>query len=124
VTEIYHQLKSPKAQATMATFVFEKSIRFLIEQCSTDSVRWFPETANDIPFLTLAMCGEVGEVANLVKKIARKSHTMHEQQEKLAEEIVDVLIYLCNIMGQMPEEIDWAAVWIAKRAYNEKRFGK
>lgn len=108
----------------MERFAFDEGLRFLVEQCSQDSMRWFPETANDIPFLTLAMCGEAGEVANLVKKVARKSHTMDDMQHKLAEEIVDVLIYLCNIIGQLPEELDWAAIWNAKRAFNESRFGK
>jgi NTP pyrophosphatase (non-canonical NTP hydrolase) len=96
----------------------------MIEQCSNDSKRWFPKTQDDLGFMTLAMAGEVGEVANLVKKLVRGSITIEEAMEMgLEEEIVDVLIYLCNLMG-MPEfnDTDWATIWNNKRAFNEDRF--
>lgn len=106
----------------------------MIAQCTADSVRWFPE-AQDLPTMTLAMCGEAGEVANLVKKIVRGSLTTEEamdpetmsdmEKDTLQEEIVDVLIYLCNIMGlQELRGIDWKQIWDDKRAFNEDRFGR
>lgn len=105
----------------------------MISQCTADSTRWFPK-AQDLPTMTLAMCGEAGEVANLVKKIARGSLTTEEamdygimleiEKDTLQEEIVDVLIYLCNIMGlEEFKDIDWAEIWKTKRDFNEDRFG-
>src|SRR4051795_12373064 len=45
----------------------------IARQCVADGKRWFPETAEALPFTALALCGEVGELANIVKKIARGS---------------------------------------------------
>lgn len=97
----------------------------MLIQCSSDSRRWFPGT-QELPFLVLCLAGEVGEVANLVKKVERGSHVMGSQMtEDVAEEVTDVLIYLCNIMGHPTfADIDWQATWDAKRAKNENRFGR
>lgn len=52
-------------------------------------------------FLTLALCGETGELANMVKKIWRDDYTTNN--EKMFDEIADVYIYLsliaywCNV---------------------------
>jgi NTP pyrophosphatase (non-canonical NTP hydrolase) len=96
----------------------------MIKQCAEDSVRWFPGFQN-LPLVTLAMAGEVGEVANLVKKVARGSHTVEQVREAgLEEEVVDVLIYLCGLMGLKEfEQTNWQKVWDQKRAFNEVRFG-
>ena len=52
--------------------------------------RW-PLTDNDVFFLALAMAGEVGEVANLVKKEWRGSLHL---DAAVAHEIADVYVYL------------------------------
>lgn len=92
----------------------------MIEQCLEDSDRWFPETSGDITFLVLAMMGEAGEAANLVKKVWRESHTWEQVDDALKEEIVDVLIYLCNLMGAL--RMDPFEIYNKKRAYNVSRF--
>jgi NTP pyrophosphatase (non-canonical NTP hydrolase) len=106
-------------------------LHFLMQQCADDSKKWFPGSQG-LAFMTLAMAGEVGEVANIVKKIERGSYTLddklsdtHTVREALAEEVVDVLIYLMNLMGQ-PEFIDteWMEVWYRKRKYNQERFSR
>lgn len=96
----------------------------MISQCRADSTKWFPE-AQRLDTMVLCMAGEVGEVANLVKKVIRGSITVEEALAKgLAEEIVDVLIYLCNLMGLKEfREVDWKAIWDDKRDYNKERFG-
>lgn len=105
----------------------------MISQCTADSNRWFPK-AQDLSTMTLAMCGEAGEVANLVKKIVRGSLTTEEamdygamsdiEKDTLQEEVVDVLIYLCNIMGLSEfADINWQEIWETKRDFNEQRFG-
>jgi len=41
-----------------------------------------------------AVCGELGELANLIKKIERGDFTLDEKREELGKEIADVLTYL------------------------------
>lgn len=96
----------------------------MINECVEDSARWFPGKAQRIENQVLCLAGEVGEVANLVKKIIRGSEKFDEVEGYLAEEIVDVQIYLCNLMGNpVFANVDWEEVWRQKREYNESRFG-
>lgn len=41
-----------------------------------------------------AVCGEVGEAANIVKKIERGDYTLEDAARPLADELADVAIYL------------------------------
>jgi len=61
-----------------------------------------------ISYVTLGLAGEVGEVANQVKKIARDDggKVTPERHGKLVDEIGDVFWYLfslCNELGIHPE---------------------
>src|ERR1700743_1526045 len=71
----------------------------MIESCTLDSKQWFPK-AQTLPNMTLCLAGEVGEVANMVKKVVRGTMELDtETTGYLAEEVVDCLIYLCKLMG-------------------------
>lgn len=97
----------------------------MVGDCVEDSKRWFPGKAQQLPNLVLCLAGEVGEVANIVKKNVRGSMLTTEMLEILPEEIVDCLIYLCNLMGHEDfQHVDWEAIWNAKRQFNEERFGE
>lgn len=99
-------------------------LELMITQCVIDSTKWFPGRAQELPNLVLCMCGEAGEVANLTKKIVRGSVQLDDVREDLAEEIVDVMIYLCNLMGAKEfKDVNWESVWNAKRDFNDARFG-
>lgn len=99
------------------------SLQDIQNQCHDDSVKWFPVTAYDIPYMTLCMTGEVGEFANKVKKIIRRgelltSDSLH--REDLCEELTDVFIYLMNIAELLGMDMEW---WYAhKREKNAQRF--
>lgn len=41
-----------------------------------------------------AVCGELGEAANLIKKIERGDYTLDEAREDLGRELADVVTYL------------------------------
>lgn len=101
----------------------QMNLGHMTTQCTVDSTRWFPE-AQKLDTMVLCLAGEVGEVANLVKKVIRGSITVEDAMDQgLAEEIIDVLIYLCNLMGLKEfDEVDWKQIWDAKRAYNKERF--
>jgi NTP pyrophosphatase (non-canonical NTP hydrolase) len=97
----------------------------LEEQCLEDSQRWFGDqglTPADLKHHILALCGEVGEVANLAKKADRGSLDPHSAEFKhdLAMEVADVFTYLLNIAGLL--RVDLEAAYYAKRDVNEARF--
>ena len=95
----------------------------IVVECILDSMRWFPDTAPSIPFLTICMAGELGEFANMVKKIERGSLDSSDPQvmHALRLELVDLFIYLCNTAAML--QLDLAATYKTKREFNEQRFG-
>jgi NTP pyrophosphatase (non-canonical NTP hydrolase) len=97
-----------------------KTLDEIIAQCQRDSEDWFPSTSHDLPFQVLSLCGETGELANLVKKVARGSHEYVVLKNRMKEEATDAFIYLCNVFALLemnPEE--WYDVI---REQNRQRF--
>jgi NTP pyrophosphatase (non-canonical NTP hydrolase) len=70
--------------------------------------------------LTVALTGEVGEFANVSKKIARGDFTLDEGRSKLAPELADILIYLLKLADQLG--IDLEQEFQSKLRVNEERF--
>lgn len=94
----------------------------IAQQCMEDSEKWFPETAHALPMTVLCMAGEVGELANLIKKVERGSHVLDERMMyAIAMEITDVFIYVCNAAAII--NLDLEEAYKAKREINEARFG-
>ncbi len=96
----------------------------LSNQCLDDSERWFGDShcSKSIPHHTLAMCGEAGEFANVVKKIERGSLKLGDASTRLmlAEELADTFTYMLNIAALLG--IDLEATYHHVRAQNERRF--
>lgn len=92
----------------------------MAESALYDTERWFPKTRN-LPFMGLALAGEVGEVCNLLKKVERGTHTLDEIRAELKEEVVDVFTYLLNIAAML--NLDLEEGYETKRTKNGKRFG-
>ena len=97
------------------------TLQGIVDQCESDSERWFPDRADDLPFMVLALAGEVGELANHIKKMARGSVTYDQIRKDASEEAIDIFIYLCNIFAALG--IDPVAEYHRKREFNERRFG-
>lgn len=102
----------------------------LTKQCVSDSRRWFPDvnpgpdaSQREIIHHTVAMFGEMGEFANIVKKIERGSLNLENPnvQFNLRDELADVLIYLLNLAGIL--NVDLLYAYGDKRVRNEERFG-
>jgi NTP pyrophosphatase (non-canonical NTP hydrolase) len=96
----------------------------LSQQAVEDSHRWFPtQDPLGLPFYTLALAGEVGELANIIKKVERGSLDWQDAKVRFAAnmETTDVFIYLLIIAGLM--QIDLEAAYNVKRQLNEQRFG-
>jgi len=96
----------------------------LSQQAHEDSTRWFPNYAGDLVHMTLALCGEAGELANLVKKIQRGDLDIKdaETRYKVMMETTDVQTYVLAIAGLIGLDLDKSVQHI--RGQNEARFGK
>ena len=72
----------------------------------------------------IAICGEVGETANALKKYLRDESANIEHTDMIAEEltpeIVDIFIYLLKIASTL--DIDLETAFFAKMAQNKERF--
>lgn len=98
-------------------------LKDLQDQVARDSFKFFPDTCNDRPetilFLTVALAGEVGEFANLVKKQHRGTPVT---LGALANELPDILIYLLMIAEWLG--VDLEHEYQEKRKYNVGRFSE
>lgn len=103
------------------------SIKEIQKTSFADSHRWFEDyhfnhTQHELRVhYALGMCGEVGELANLVKKVNRGDMDWEDAKMEIGEEMADVLTYLLNLAEDM--DIDLEAEWASKRRQNELRFG-
>lgn len=91
-----------------------------------NSYRWFGDTefGTTLPHHALALCGEVGEVANIIKKVQRGSLSLNDAKvhAELAMELADVFTYLINIAAIL--KIDLLRAYEQKCVENERRFSK
>lgn len=72
--------------------------------------------------LVVCIVGELGELANLVKKVRRGDSTLAESRAFLIDETADVFIYLVKLANQMNVDLDIA--YKSKMDRNEDRFEK
>jgi NTP pyrophosphatase (non-canonical NTP hydrolase) len=88
-----------------------------------DTQAWFPELQADLGYLSLALCGEAGEFANIIKKVMRGSLDVNDKitRVEMAYELADVLIYLGMIANLL--DIDLGRAYNYKRGINVGRFG-
>lgn len=75
-----------------------------------------------LEFLLVSLTGEVGEVANIVKKIVRGDFKLDEKKPDIQEELADVFIYLLKLSYQL--DIDLEKAYVEKMAKNRERFLK
>ncbi len=73
-----------------------------------------------IKFGTIALTGEVGEFANILKKILRDRKLLDEKLPHLKEELADVFAYvmLLSVALKMDLEVEWRR----KLNINQQRF--
>src|SRR3954469_19847785 len=75
---------------------------------------------HDLKSLTLALTGEVGEVAELVQWLPADAVVDSELRNRLGDELADVLLYLVRLADVAG--VDLGAAATAKLARNEERF--
>lgn len=90
-----------------------------------DSKRWFPDKVKSDTYLihlVLGLCGEAGELANLLKKLDRGDLNLNNAKARMEMgfEGADVFTYLLCIFDELG--LDLEKVYYAKRRANEQRF--
>lgn len=100
----------------------EMLLRILAKDSHTASHKWFPSTADRLDHHALALCGEAGEVANIVKKIQRGSLDENDPEVRrmLEDEVADVFIYLLNVVAIL--KMNLGKRYVEKQAFNQERF--
>ncbi len=73
-----------------------------------------------LEFLLLSLVGELGETANLVKKIRRGDFALADKKPDIGEEMADMLIYMLKLSYQL--DIDLEQAYTDKMKKNMERF--
>lgn len=85
---------------------------------------WSKKISDDniemLEFLLVCLTGEVGETANIVKKVVRGDFCLGECRKHLTEEIADVFAYLLKLCYQL--DIDLETAYLEKMKQNQERF--
>lgn len=72
--------------------------------------------------LLLATLGELGEAANVLKKIIRGDRTFVDAKQDISDEVVDVFVYTIKLSYQLG--IDLESEYFKKMQHNSVRFEK
>jgi NTP pyrophosphatase (non-canonical NTP hydrolase) len=99
------------------------SLKAVQDEIEQDSILFFENTSEDIAHHVLALCGEVGELANIIKKIQRGDLKLDDENDTwydMANEITDIFIYTLSIAGIAG--MDMETFYGAKREFNYRRF--
>ncbi len=73
-----------------------------------------------LQFLVLSLAGEVGEMANCVKKVIRGDEQYLTSKDRITEELTDVFIYVLKLAYQM--NVDLERSYLQKLEINKSRF--
>jgi NTP pyrophosphatase (non-canonical NTP hydrolase) len=73
-----------------------------------------------LSFLVLSLSGEVGELANNVKKVIRGDRSLSDAKNEISEELTDVFIYILKLSYQL--DIDLEQAYLQKLNINRQRF--
>jgi NTP pyrophosphatase (non-canonical NTP hydrolase) len=60
----------------------------------------------ELEHLLVCLVGELGEFANILKKVRRGDFSLSSVKDELDEELVDVFIYLIKIAGQFNVDLE------------------
>jgi NTP pyrophosphatase (non-canonical NTP hydrolase) len=103
----------------------EVFLKRLATEMRANSERWFPELHASVQslkvFYALGLSGEVGEVANEVKKGIRGHQENGVRHIEVGPELADVFTYLLLLADEY--DVDLIAEYQKKAAFNEARWG-
>jgi NTP pyrophosphatase (non-canonical NTP hydrolase) len=78
------------------------------------------DNVEQLEHLIVCLTGELGEFANLTKKIIRGDHQLVTVRTQMASEMADMFSYLLKICNQL--DFDLEREYLQKMRTNEKRF--
>ncbi len=78
------------------------------------------DNLGDLEHLVVCLVGEIGEFANLLKKVVRGDFDYASASAPMKDEIADIFIYLLKISAQTG--IDLEAEFLRKLEANKSRF--
>ncbi len=83
----------------------------------------YPDKGKNIVYPTLALAGEVGEVAEKIKKVIRdkKGVVSKKTQEEIGKEIGDVLWYLAQLSTELKLSLDAIATKNLQKITSRKK---
>jgi NTP pyrophosphatase (non-canonical NTP hydrolase) len=86
--------------------------------------RWSAEISSEnlqqLQYLMISLAGEVGELANCIKKVIRGDKEYDVSKAEINEELVDVFIYVLKLAYQM--NVDLESNFLHKLEKNKLRF--
>lgn len=74
----------------------------------------------ELEHLIVCLLGELGEFANILKKVSRGDFSLEDVKDDLDEELVDTFIYLIKISNQF--NVDLEEGYLNKLEKNKQRF--
>jgi NTP pyrophosphatase (non-canonical NTP hydrolase) len=80
------------------------------------------DNINILEHLIVCLVGEVGEFANILKKIRRGDFLFDDKEQDLNEELTDIFIYLIKISNLLNTDLD--TNFLEKLNKNKIRFKK
>jgi len=101
-------------------------MNFYTYQAEARKTAIYPELGNNLMYPTLGLCGEVGEVAEKVKKIIRDQDGKwnDENRKELTKELGDVLWYIANIAEELYLPLEYIALVNIEKLKSRKERGK
>jgi NTP pyrophosphatase (non-canonical NTP hydrolase) len=88
------------------------------------NIPFFEEISGDnvagLEHLLVCLMGEVGELANVIKKIRRGDKVYSQQHDAIIEEIVDIFIYVIKLANQIGFDLE--DMYDKKMKANSERF--
>lgn len=103
-----------------------KYFQKLFDQKYAGNTEFYELIHNDnieaLEHLLVCVLGELGEFANIVKKIKRGDFSLDDVRCDLNEEFADVFAYILKISNQL--NIDIEAEYLSKMKKNEMKFEK
>jgi len=73
-----------------------------------------------VEHILVCLIGEIGEFANIIKKIVRGELSHEDVHQHLTEELADSFIYLIKLCNEL--DIDLQSAFDQRLEYNRKRF--
>jgi NTP pyrophosphatase (non-canonical NTP hydrolase) len=76
----------------------------------------YPNVGDNVPYITLGLAGESGEVAEKVKKLIRDHNFKHvsdiseDQKDELIKELGDILWYIAQMATELGRPLEEVAV--------------